>query len=83
MPRAEHRLANSPYVKQQAAAFRRAVKGYREKKSLTFAEASKQFGITIPHLYNIEAGISFPSFSVYVTICKKMGLEPLPIFEKA
>lgn len=79
--RSEHRIAASKYAKEQRAKFAFALLKWRTENLLTRAVLAKAVGCSDNQIANIENQNSFPSFSVYVALCREMGQEPLPVFE--
>lgn len=81
MPRTEHQLADSAYVKAQRKKFSDDLRKWRAERGLTLAEAGNFFGVSRGLIQALEDGRSAPSFAFAVNACREMGTT-VPSFAK-
>lgn len=81
MIRREHKLSNSQYARRQLKVFAVALRNFRRARSMPRHKLSDKVGCSEQTIYNIENSNIYPSFSLYVSLCRAMGEKPLPIFE--
>ncbi len=81
--RKEHKLSNGVYARQQLAKFAASLKRWRTSKELTREQVAARVGCSSQQITNIENKYNFPSFAVYASICREMGVEPVADFPVA
>lgn len=53
----------------------------REKKALKRDDVATRCGISYKTLANLEAGRSWPSMPVYISLCRLLGVGKVPLVE--
>ncbi len=55
------------------------VRRLRLEKKLTHQELAAKSGISYKHMFNIESGEALPSMTVYIALCRALGVERVPL----
>lgn len=80
-PRTEHKLSVGRYARDQLKRFSVALVKWRiEVGKLSRRALAAKVGCSSQQIANIEGRQCFPSFPVYVALCREMGTDPLPNF---
>lgn len=89
MTRTEHTLARSKYARTKLRIFARRLRQWRTANKISRRDLAGRVGCSQGQLWNIEVAAdgneraTQPSFSLYVHLCKEMGIEPLAGLKKA
>lgn len=76
--RSEHRMSEGRYVQHSAVKFAKRLLLWRTQQNLSRREVGEKIGCHGQAISNVEECKNFPSWSLYVSLCKLMGVEPVP-----
>jgi len=80
-PRTEHKLSVGRYAREQLKRFAASLIKWRTGDGKQSRRVlAEKVGCSSQHIANIEKRQCFPSFPVYVALCREMGTDPLPNF---
>lgn len=84
-PRTEHKLSHTQFARTQLTKFANALYKWRLEgdKKLSRRALGAKVGCSESQIANIEKKKSYPSFPVYVALCREMDVEPMPGFPTA
>lgn len=79
--RTEHKLSNSKFARSQLSKFADALLKWRTSGTkFSRRVLGLRVGCSEQQIANIEKKQSYPSFAVYVALCREMNVEPMPNF---
>lgn len=73
MPRTEHKLSETKYVRDCGRQFAEDFLAWRKKSGLNPREVALQIKCHAQAIRNVEECRNFPSWSLYVMMCRVMG----------
>lgn len=77
--RTEHRLVETPFFKQERAAFAKSVRRWRTAAGLPRSAVAAKLGVSAQQIKAIEDERASPSHAVLVYLRKEMGLGSLSL----